>query len=76
MKAEYNYAESTFPESEKPGASVFFRDGDDVLHTYSTYARGLDHLIATYDYLDLTPLGRHEEDLKYGMEWVRLHDKY
>ncbi len=26
--------------------------------------------------LDLTPLGRNEEELKYGMEWVRLHDKY
>jgi predicted dithiol-disulfide oxidoreductase (DUF899 family) len=75
-KTEYNYAESTFPSAEKPGASVFLRDGDDVFHTYSTYARGLDHLIATYSYLDLTPVGRNEQDQKYGMEWVRHHDKY
>src|SRR5262249_11236417 len=47
---EYNYAIRDFPSSERPGASVFLRDGDDVFHTYSTYARGLDHLIGTYNY--------------------------
>jgi predicted dithiol-disulfide oxidoreductase (DUF899 family) len=73
---EYNYKPTGFPESEAPGASVFFREGDRVFHTYSTYARGLDHLIATYDYLDLTPEGRNEKDLPYGMAWVRHHDKY
>jgi predicted dithiol-disulfide oxidoreductase (DUF899 family) len=76
--AMYNFATGTsgsFP-GERPGASVFFRDGADVFHTYSTYARGLDHLIATYDWLDLTPLGRDEEKLPYGMAWVRLHDRY
>ena len=26
-----------------PGASVFLRRGDEVFHTYSAYARGLDH---------------------------------
>jgi predicted dithiol-disulfide oxidoreductase (DUF899 family) len=75
-KPTYNYKEQDFPSAEKPGASVFMRDGDDVFHTYSTYSRGLDHLIGTYNYLDLTPLGRDEDALKYGMEWVRLHDKY
>ncbi len=73
---EYNYKPTGFPESEAPGASVFLREGDQVFHTYSTYARGLDHLIATYDYLDLTPLGRNEKDLPYGMSWVRRHDEY
>jgi predicted dithiol-disulfide oxidoreductase (DUF899 family) len=43
---------------DAPGVSVFLRDGDRVLHTYSAYARGLDQLIGTYHYLDLTPLGR------------------
>jgi predicted dithiol-disulfide oxidoreductase (DUF899 family) len=62
--------------AELPGASVFLRKGNDVFHTYSTFSRGLDHLIGTYNYLDLTPLGRNEKGLKYGMEWVRLHDRY
>jgi predicted dithiol-disulfide oxidoreductase (DUF899 family) len=75
-KGGYNYANERFPMSEAPGASVFLRNGDDVFHTYSTYARGLDILIGTYNYVDLAPLGRNEGNLKYGMEWVRHHDKY
>lgn len=43
-----------------PGASVFLRRGDDVFHTYSTYARGLDHTAVGYPFLDLTPYGRQE----------------
>jgi predicted dithiol-disulfide oxidoreductase (DUF899 family) len=73
---DYNYARRPFPLSEAPGASVFVRDGDDVFHTYSTYQRGLDLLISTYNYLDLTPLGRDESDLPYTMSWVRHHDRY
>jgi len=73
---EYNYEKSAFPQPEAPGVSVFLRDGDDVLHTYSTYARGLDILVSTYNYLDLTPLGRAEEGLAHTMSWVRHHDKY
>jgi predicted dithiol-disulfide oxidoreductase (DUF899 family) len=80
---EYNYVDiSKFDREgyggmgERPGCSVFLRDGDQVFHTYSTYERGLDILIGTYNYLDLTPFGRDEKDLKYGMEWVRHHDKY
>jgi predicted dithiol-disulfide oxidoreductase (DUF899 family) len=62
---------------ELPGLSVFLRDGGRVLHSYSVYARGLDHLINTYNYLDLTPLGRGEDDqVPYPMHWVRHHDKY
>jgi predicted dithiol-disulfide oxidoreductase (DUF899 family) len=33
-------------------------------------------LIGAYNMLDLTPFGRHEEGLPYGMDWVRHHDKY
>jgi predicted dithiol-disulfide oxidoreductase (DUF899 family) len=74
---EYNYAERPWgASSEAPGASVFLREGDAVLHTYSTYGRGLDHLLATYDYLDLTPLGRQEESLPYPMAWIRHRDRY
>jgi predicted dithiol-disulfide oxidoreductase (DUF899 family) len=75
-RMEYNYVIQNFPESEAPGSSVFLRDGDEVFHTYSTYARGLDHLIATYNLLDLTPLGRNEEGLPHTMSWVRHHDRY
>jgi predicted dithiol-disulfide oxidoreductase (DUF899 family) len=31
---------------------------------------------AAYHYLDLTPLGRHEEGLSYPMEWLGLRDRY
>jgi predicted dithiol-disulfide oxidoreductase (DUF899 family) len=72
----YNYGTGKFGKGEAPGLSCFFREGQDVFHTYSTYSRGLDLLIGTYHYLDLTPLGRHEEDLPYGMAWVKHHDKY
>jgi len=30
----------------------------------------------TYNYLDLTPLGRQEEHEPYAMAWVRHHDRY
>ena len=62
---------------ELPGLSVFLRDGDHIFQTYSTYQRGLDHLINTYNYLDLTPLGRGADDQDpYAMGWVRYHDQY
>jgi predicted dithiol-disulfide oxidoreductase (DUF899 family) len=51
-----------------PGASVFLRRDDDVFHTYSAYARGLDHSAVGYPFLDLTPYGRQEawEDVPAG----------
>ena len=33
---------------------------DEVFHTYSAFARGLDHLVPGYPFLDLTPYGRQE----------------
>ena len=72
----YNYEARPFPQQEAPGLSTFLRRGNDVLHTYSTFGRGLDPLMATYKYLDLTPLGRHEEGLPYPSAWVRHHDRY
>ena len=64
-----------FPKGELPGLSVFLRDGDQIYHTYSVYQRGLDSLLNTYNYLDLTPLGRHEENAP-GQSWIRHHDRY
>jgi len=73
----YNFGTSGFAIEEAPGISVFYRDASgDIFHTYSCFARGLDMMNATYQYLDLTPLGRHEEGLPYPMDWVRLHDQY
>jgi predicted dithiol-disulfide oxidoreductase (DUF899 family) len=75
--AEYNYTSMKFPSEELPGASVFARDGaGEIFHTYSTYARGLDILVGTYNFLDLAPKGRDEDGLKHTMAWVRHHDKY
>jgi len=76
-KVYYNYAETEFPSEEGPGASVFYKGPDgSVFHTYSAYARGLDILVGTYNFLDLTPKGRDEAGLKHTMAWVRHHDKY
>lgn len=89
---EYNYrdkaellrkGEDYFTEGESHGVSVFLRDGERVFHTYSTYARGADLLVGTYNYLDLTPLGRQEDweeppgrsDSPF-LAWVRYHDRY
>ena len=73
---EYNYRQTKVMD-ELPGISVFFRgDNDDVYHTYSTYARGLDMLNGAYHYMDLLPKGRDESGLPWTMAWVRRHDQY
>jgi predicted dithiol-disulfide oxidoreductase (DUF899 family) len=81
---EYNFtpAEALFKagkiwmrKGELPGLSVFLRDGDRVFHTYSTYQRGLDLFLNTYNFLDLTPLGRQEEDGRF-QAWLKHHDRY
>lgn len=56
---------------EQPGVSVFLRDGNEVFHTYSSYARGGDILIGTFNYLDLTPIGR-----QFHVGQARHHDQY
>ncbi len=76
-KVYYNYEMREFPSEEGPGVSVFYKDeAGDVFHTYSAYARGLDMLVGTYNYLDLVPKGRDEAELPWTMAWVRHHDKY
>jgi predicted dithiol-disulfide oxidoreductase (DUF899 family) len=75
-KVYYNYGMMEFPVEEAPGLSVFARaTNGDVYHTYSTYGRGLDQLIGTYNLLDLVPKGRNE-DPEAPMSWVRYHDRY
>lgn len=76
-KIDYNYQTIDFAIEELPGASVFYKnDAGEIFHTYSTYARGLDPLLGTYQWLDFTPKGRDENGLKHSMAWVRHHDKY
>jgi predicted dithiol-disulfide oxidoreductase (DUF899 family) len=67
---EYNYLPRdelvrrhgpNMPQGEAHGLSVFFRVGDDVFHTYSSYARGVENLTNSYTLLECTPYGRQED---------------
>lgn len=71
----YNYS-GAYPADELPGISVFIRKGDTVFHSYSTYSRGLDMLNGAYHFLDLTPLGRQEEDMDWSNPWLKRRDSY
>lgn len=76
-KAYYNYAVRPNTSSEKEGVSVFYKnEKGEIFHTYSCYARGIDILNGAYQFLDLVPKGRDEDNFKYPMEWVRRHDQY
>jgi predicted dithiol-disulfide oxidoreductase (DUF899 family) len=76
---EYNYRPE--PEivsgdtttAEVPGLSCFLRDGDNIFHTYSTYARGTDSLGGAYSLLDMTALGRQEDWEEPKGRAPRLH---
>ena len=73
----YNYGPWPLSFEEWPGVSVFWKDdAGEVFHTYSTYGRGVEVMMGTYNLLDLTPKGRDEEGGKYTMDWVRHHDRY
>lgn len=75
-QAYYNYRMDEFISDELPGLSAFVKDDKgDIFHTYSTYARGLDSLVGTYNLLDLAPKGR-DENPESTMDWVRRHDEY
>lgn len=63
-------------KDESPGISIFYRDGNDVFHTYFTTGRGLEVLNQTYGILDLVPKGRDEAGLEWPMQWVKRHDEY
>jgi predicted dithiol-disulfide oxidoreductase (DUF899 family) len=56
---------------ERPGMSAFALEDGVVYHTYSAYARGLDGLWPTYQWLDRAPRGRNETGF-----WFRRHDEY
>jgi predicted dithiol-disulfide oxidoreductase (DUF899 family) len=75
-EALYNYASQKLGSTDMPGISAFFRDGNQIFHSYSTYARGLDMLNTAYHYLDIAPKGRDEEGLPFPMEWVKHRIAY
>jgi predicted dithiol-disulfide oxidoreductase (DUF899 family) len=71
----YNYGTQPFECDELPGISVFYKDDTgEIFHSYSTYRRGVEAMMGTYNLLDLTPKGRDERD--GPMHWVRHHDRY
>jgi predicted dithiol-disulfide oxidoreductase (DUF899 family) len=75
-KADYNFGGAPAGE-EMPGVSTFYKNAaGDVFHTYSTYGRGVEVMMHTYQLLDLMPKGRDEDDLDFTMAWVRHHDRY
>jgi predicted dithiol-disulfide oxidoreductase (DUF899 family) len=74
--ADYNFGGKAHG-AELPGVCVFWKDESGaVFHTYSTYGRGVEVMMHTYNLLDLTPKGRDEDGLEFTMAWVRHHDRY
>jgi predicted dithiol-disulfide oxidoreductase (DUF899 family) len=83
-QAEYNYTSAAdlvtagklwAPKGEYPGISAFLKHEGTIFHTYSAYQRGLDVLLATYNLLDMTVLGRQEAGVQI-QSWIRHHDRY
>ncbi|MDM0112744.1 thioredoxin family protein [Variovorax sp. J22R133] len=73
----YNFDTRPYMHEELPGISVFYKDdAGSIFHTYSTYGRGVEVMMGTYNLLDLMPEGRGERDVPHKMEWVRHHDRY
>jgi len=75
--AFFNYKVGDAGASDREGASIFYRDDHGgVYHTYSCYARGIDALNGTYQFLDRVPKGRDEDGFESPQSWVRHHDRY
>ena len=74
---EYNFKHASNPEvNELPGISVFVREPNGAIyHTYSSFGRGGEVLLGTYDFIDLTPKGRQEDEKIMG-GWMHRHDEY
>ena len=76
--------DADFGVDEWHGTNVFYRDGDRVFRTYFINNRGDEQMGNTWNYLDLTPLGRQEvwEDSPEGYpqtptyKWWNWHDSY
>ena len=73
-----------FGVDEWHGTNVFYRSGESVFRTYFVNNRGDEQMGGTWNYLDITPLGRQEvwEDSPEGYpqtptyKWWNWHDSY
>jgi predicted dithiol-disulfide oxidoreductase (DUF899 family) len=73
-----------FGVDEWHGTNAFIRDGDHVFRTYFINSRGDEQMGSTWNYLDITALGRQEkwEDSPEGYpqtppyEWWNWHDEF
>ena len=62
--------------TDREGMSIFYKNSkNEILLTYSTFARGIALLNIAYNILDLTPNGRAENP-HCPQDWVDYHDKY
>ncbi|TIP76814.1 MAG: DUF899 domain-containing protein, partial [Mesorhizobium sp.] len=76
--------DADFGVDEWHGHNVFICDGDRVFRTYFINNRGDEQMGGTWNYLDITPLGRQEvwEDSPEGYpqtptyKWWNWHDSY
>src|SRR5687767_224921 len=76
--------DSDFGVGEWHGTNAFIRDGDRVFRTYFVNNRGDEQMGGTWNYLDITALGRQElwEDSPEGYpqtptyKWWNWHDSY
>jgi predicted dithiol-disulfide oxidoreductase (DUF899 family) len=73
-KSVFNYGTIVPGGAEREGVSVFRKEGGDIFHTYSAYARGIDMMNTAYHIIDMTSKGRDEGDRPQF--WVRRHDEY
>lgn len=72
----YNYRSvPTADKGEISALSVFFRMGDEIYHTYSTFARGVEYLSNSSALLDVTPYGRQEDWEDSPADWPQ-HPTY
>lgn len=73
---QYNFTRtpSERAHDELPGFSSFIRnEAGEVFHSYSSYARGSEEVLATLMILDLAPNGRNESAT---LSFVKRHDEY
>jgi predicted dithiol-disulfide oxidoreductase (DUF899 family) len=76
--------DADFGVDEWHGTNVFLRDGERVFRTCFINSRGDEQMGGTWNYLDITPLGRQEswEDSPQGYpqtapyKWWNWHDNY
>jgi len=76
--------DADFGVAEWHGTNVFLRHGERVFRTYFLNNRGDEQMGGTWNYLDITPLGRQEawEDSPAGYpqgptyQWWNWHDNY